>query len=84
MRDSLIWILMGTNKKEVEKMKQYTKKDFENIYNEIRACGTVAGYLVENLENIPFADLRGRLENLRDLLAETLEKYQDKAAEVEQ
>ena len=65
-------------------MKQYTKKDFENIYNEIRACGTVAGYLVENLENIPFADLRGRLENLRDLLAETLEKYQNTAAKVEQ
>lgn len=65
-------------------MKQYTQKDFENIYNQIRACGSVAGYLVENLENIPFADLRSRLENLRDLLVETLEKYQDKAAEVEQ
>ena len=65
-------------------MKQYTQKDFENIYNQIRACGSVAGYLVENLENIPFADLRSRLENLRDLLVETLEKYQSKAAEVEQ
>lgn len=64
-------------------MKQYTKKDFENIYNEIRTCGTVAGYLVENLENIPFADLRERLENLRDLLAETLEKYQEKATDFE-
>jgi hypothetical protein len=72
------------NKKKVEKMKQYTQKDFENIYNEIRACGTVAGYLVENLENIPFADLRGRLENLRDLLVETLEKYQEKSTDTEQ
>ena len=65
-------------------MEQYTNKDFEKTGNQIRTCGTVARYLVENLENIPFADLRERLENLRDLLAETLEKYQSKAAEVEQ
>lgn len=38
---------------------------------------------MENLENIPFADLRGRLENLRDLLAETLKKYQEKATNFE-
>lgn len=38
------------------------------IQNQIRGCETVAGYLAENLEKIPFADLRERLENLRDLI----------------
>lgn len=49
-------------------MKKYNKKAYEMIQNQIRGCETVAGYLAENLEKIPFADLRERLENLRDLI----------------
>lgn len=49
-------------------MKKYNCKAYEMILNQIRGCDTVASYLVENLEKIPFADLRERLENLRELI----------------
>ena len=65
-------------------MKQYTKNDFEVIRSQIRGCETVAGYLVENLEKLPFADLRERLENLRDLIELAKTSFIEKAADVEQ
>ena len=65
-------------------MKQYTKNDFEVIRSQIRGCETVAGYFVENLEKLPFADLRERLENLRDLIELAKTSFIEKAADVEQ
>ena len=65
-------------------MKQYTKNDFEIIRSQIRGCETVAGYLVDNLEKIPFADLRERLENLRGLIELEKTSFIEKAADVEQ
>ena len=64
-------------------MKQYTKNDFEVIRSQIRGCETVAGYLVDNLEKLPFADLRERLENLRGLIELAKTSFIEKAAEVE-
>lgn len=48
--------------------KTYTQQQYDIIHGQIAGCRTVAGYLVDNLEKIPFADLRERLENLRDLV----------------
>lgn len=64
-------------------MKQFTKIDFDVIYSQLRGCETVAGYLVENLEKIPFADLRDRLENLRDLIDLVQNNLMEKAQETE-
>lgn len=64
-------------------MKQFTKNDFNVIYSQLRGCETVAGYLVENLEKIPFADLRDRLENLRDLIDLVQNNLMEKAQETE-
>lgn len=64
-------------------MKQFTKNDFDVIYSQVRGCETVAGYLVENLEKIPFADLRERLENLRGLIELAKNNLVEKAQETE-
>lgn len=63
----------------MENIKQYTKNDFDVIYSQISGCERVAGYLADNLEKIPFADLRERLENLRALIALAKSTYTDKA-----
>lgn len=65
-------------------MKQYTKNDFDVIYSQISGCERVAGYLVENLEKIPFADLKERLENLLNLIDLAKTSFIEKVADVEQ
>lgn len=65
-------------------MKKYNNVDWELLRDKLQGCETVAGYLAQNMPGLTIQDLQERLENLRDLLAETLEKYQSKAAEVEQ
>ena len=64
-------------------MKQFTQNDFDVIRSQLRGCETVAGYLVENLEKIPFADLRERLENLRGLIELAKNNLVEKALETE-
>ena len=65
-------------------MKQYTENDFLVIRSQIGGCETVAGYLVENLEKIPFADLKERLENLLNLIDLAKTSFIEKVADVEQ
>lgn len=63
-------------------MKKYTLEQWTVIRNQIQGAARVAGHLAENLENIPFADLRERLENLRDWLDTIDANYQDNAADI--
>lgn len=64
-------------------MKKYTNEQWKIIGEQVKSAGRMASHLVENLENIPFADLRGRLENLRDWLDMIDTNYQDNATEAE-
>ena len=65
-------------------MKKYNNVDWELLRDKLQGCETVAGYLVENLEKIPFADLKERLENLLNLIDLAKTSFIEKVADVEQ